>query len=55
MIPENIEIRAARPEEEDAALSLVHTPPGPELPDDIIQKTSEKYIEAYTQVTGLEF
>ena len=30
MIPEGIEIRAARPEEEDAALSLVHTPPGPE-------------------------
>ena len=31
------------------------TPPGPELPDDIVQKTSEKYIEAYTQITGLEF
>ena len=31
MIPEGIEIRAARPEEEDAALSLVHTPPGPEV------------------------
>ena len=30
-------------------------PPGPELPEDIVQKTSEKYIEAYTQVTGLEF
>ena len=31
------------------------TPPGPELPDDIVQKTSEKYIEAYTQITGLNF
>jgi len=31
------------------------TPPGPNLPDDIVQKTSEKYIEAYTQITGLEF
>ena len=30
MIPEGIEIRAARPEEEGTALSLVHTPPGPE-------------------------
>ncbi|MDC0316641.1 phosphoribosylaminoimidazolesuccinocarboxamide synthase [Verrucomicrobia bacterium] len=31
------------------------TPPGPELPEDIVQKTSEKYIEAYTRVTGLDF
>ena len=31
------------------------TAPGPKLPDDIVQKTSEKYIEAYTQITGLEF
>ena len=31
------------------------TPPGPELPAEIVQKTSEKYIEAYTRVTGLEF
>ena len=31
------------------------TPPGPELPADIVQKTSEKYIEAYTRVTGLDF
>ena len=30
-------------------------PPGPELPAEIVQKTSEKYIEAYTRVTGLEF
>jgi len=31
------------------------TPPGPELPAEIVQKTSEKYIEAYTRVTDLEF
>ena len=31
------------------------TPPGPDLPEDIVQKTSEKYIEAYTRVTGQEF
>ena len=31
------------------------TQPGPELPAEIVQKTSEKYIEAYTRVTGLEF
>ena len=31
------------------------TPPGPELPAEIVQKTSEKYIEAYTRVTGLDF
>ncbi len=30
MIPDGLEIRAARPEEEDRALSLIHTPPGPE-------------------------
>ncbi|MDP6288568.1 MAG: phosphoribosylaminoimidazolesuccinocarboxamide synthase, partial [Acidimicrobiales bacterium] len=30
-------------------------PPGPDLPNDIVQKTSEKYIEAYTQITGLVF
>lgn len=28
------------------------TPPGPALPDDIVQKTSEKYVEAYRQLTG---
>ena len=31
------------------------TPPGPELPAEIVQKTSEKYIEAYTLITGLDF
>jgi phosphoribosylaminoimidazole-succinocarboxamide synthase len=28
------------------------TPPGPSLPDDIVQKTSEKYREAYALLTG---
>lgn len=27
-------------------------PPVPDLPDDIVQKTSQKYLEAYTQLTG---
>lgn len=28
------------------------TPPGPELPDDIVQKTRAKYLEAYFKLTG---
>jgi phosphoribosylaminoimidazole-succinocarboxamide synthase len=28
------------------------TPPGPALPADVIEKTSEKYREAYTLITG---
>jgi phosphoribosylaminoimidazole-succinocarboxamide synthase len=31
------------------------TPPAPALPLDVVAKTSEKYIEAYTQLTGLRF
>jgi phosphoribosylaminoimidazole-succinocarboxamide synthase len=27
-------------------------PPAPALPDDVIRKTSEKYIEAYERLTG---
>lgn len=27
-------------------------PPAPALPDDIVQKTSEKYLEAYSRITG---
>ncbi len=27
-------------------------PPAPELPDDVVAKTSEKYIEAYERITG---
>ena len=30
-------------------------PPAPELPPEVIEKTSEKYIEAYKRITGREF
>ena len=30
------------------------TPPGPELPEEIVSKTSEKYIQAYKILTGKE-
>jgi phosphoribosylaminoimidazole-succinocarboxamide synthase len=30
------------------------TPPGPELPEEIVSKTSEKYIQAYRILTGKE-
>ena len=28
-------------------------PPAPPLPDDIVTKTSERYLEAYYRITGL--
>ena len=28
------------------------TPPGPELPDDIVQKTRQKYLQAFTMISG---
>jgi phosphoribosylaminoimidazole-succinocarboxamide synthase len=28
-----------------------HTPPGPELPDEVVAKTREKYVEAYERIT----
>jgi phosphoribosylaminoimidazole-succinocarboxamide synthase len=31
------------------------TPPAPPLPGEIVQQTREKYIEAYTRLTGCEF
>jgi len=31
------------------------TSPGAELPDDIVRKTSDKYIEAYERLTGKTF
>ena len=31
------------------------TPPGPELPADVVARTTEKYIEAYEQLTGTKF
>ena len=32
-----------------------HTPPGPELPADVVAKTREKYIDAYERITGASF
>jgi phosphoribosylaminoimidazole-succinocarboxamide synthase len=32
-----------------------HTPPGPELPDDVTAQTRAKYVEAYERITGLNF
>jgi phosphoribosylaminoimidazole-succinocarboxamide synthase len=29
-----------------------HTPPGPELPDDVVENTRAKYVEAYERITG---
>jgi phosphoribosylaminoimidazole-succinocarboxamide synthase len=29
-------------------------PPAPELPEEIIRKTTEKYLEAYKRITGFE-
>jgi phosphoribosylaminoimidazole-succinocarboxamide synthase len=31
------------------------TPPGPKLPDEIVAKTREKYVEAYERITGRKF
>jgi len=28
------------------------TPPGPELPEDVVARTREKYLQALTQLTG---
>jgi phosphoribosylaminoimidazole-succinocarboxamide synthase len=30
------------------------TPPAPELPDDVVERTREKYIEAFRQLTGAQ-
>ena len=29
-----------------------HSPPGPELPDEVVQNTRTKYVEAYERITG---
>jgi phosphoribosylaminoimidazole-succinocarboxamide synthase len=29
-----------------------HSPPGPELPDEVVQNTRAKYVEAYEKITG---
>ena len=31
------------------------TPPAPEIPDDVVAKTREKYVEAYERITGEPF
>jgi phosphoribosylaminoimidazole-succinocarboxamide synthase len=28
------------------------TPPAPSLPEEVVRKTSEKYLEAYSKITG---
>lgn len=37
------------------SLSWDKTPPAPALPDEIIEKTREKYVEAYEMLTGKRF
>ena len=32
-----------------------HSPPGPELPDDVVAATRAKYVEAYERITGRAF
>jgi phosphoribosylaminoimidazole-succinocarboxamide synthase len=32
-----------------------HSPPAPELPDDVVQNTRAKYVEAYERITGESF
>jgi phosphoribosylaminoimidazole-succinocarboxamide synthase len=31
-----------------------HSPPGPELPEDVVERTRAKYVEAYERITGRE-
>jgi phosphoribosylaminoimidazole-succinocarboxamide synthase len=31
------------------------TAPGPELPDDVVERTRAKYVEAYERLTGSSF
>ena len=37
------------------SLDWEHKPPAPALPEDIINKTTQRYIEAYKRLTGKEF
>jgi phosphoribosylaminoimidazole-succinocarboxamide synthase len=30
-----------------------HEPPAPELPDEIVEKTRQRYVEAFTRLTGM--
>lgn len=36
----------------DTVAKWDHTPPAPALPEDVVEKTREKYIEAYTRIAG---
>jgi len=31
------------------------TPPGPQLPDEVVIRTRERYVTAYQRLTGLAF
>jgi phosphoribosylaminoimidazole-succinocarboxamide synthase len=31
------------------------TAPGPELPDEVVARTRDKYVEAYERLTGASF
>jgi phosphoribosylaminoimidazole-succinocarboxamide synthase len=31
------------------------TPPAPEIPEDVVARTREKYVEAYERITGESF
>ena len=35
-----------------AATGWDRTPPGPELPDDVVERTRERYVTAYERITG---
>ena len=37
------------------ALGWDKTPPGPELPDEVIEGTRARYVEAFETITGIEF
>jgi phosphoribosylaminoimidazole-succinocarboxamide synthase len=37
------------------SIKFNHQPPAPELPDDVVAKTREKYVEAYEKLTGQRF
>lgn len=37
------------------AMAWTKTPPGPELPDDVVAGTRARYIEAYERITGASF
>jgi phosphoribosylaminoimidazole-succinocarboxamide synthase len=38
-----------------ASLGWDKTPPGPELPEDVVAGTRARYLEAFEQITGIAF